>query len=113
MIKLDDAYDENNIFAKILRGEIPKITLFEDDKTLAFMDIMPQATGHCLVIPKEPAVTFLDLSKQRSGGDGDGEESGGGRSQSHGRAGFYDGATQQLRCRSIRAALSYAYIAAP
>ena len=63
MIKLDDAYDENNIFAKILRGEIPNITLYEDDKTLAFMDIMPQATGHCLVIPKEPAVTFLDLSE--------------------------------------------------
>ena len=52
MIKLDDAYDENNIFAKILRGEMPNITLYEDDKTLAFMDIMPQATGHCLVIPK-------------------------------------------------------------
>ncbi|MGB1463733.1 MAG: HIT domain-containing protein, partial [Parvibaculales bacterium] len=48
MIKLDDAYDENNIFAKILRGEIQNITLYEDDKTLAFMDIMPQATGHCL-----------------------------------------------------------------
>ena len=63
MIKLDDAYDENNIFAKILRGEILNITLYEDDKTLAFMDIMPQATGHCLVIPKEPAVTFLDLSE--------------------------------------------------
>ncbi len=63
MIKLDDAYDENNIFAKILRGEIPNITLYEDDKTLAFMDIMPQAEGHCLVIPKEPAVTFLNLSE--------------------------------------------------
>tara|TARA_B100000963_G_scaffold142699_1_gene124219 strand:- start:2500 stop:2931 length:432 start_codon:yes stop_codon:yes gene_type:complete len=63
MIKLDDAYDENNIFAKILRGEMPSITLYEDEKTLAFMDIMPQATGHCLVIPKEPAVTFLDLSE--------------------------------------------------
>ncbi|NCF79933.1 MAG: HIT domain-containing protein [Alphaproteobacteria bacterium] len=63
MIKLDDAYDEQNIFAKILRGDIPNITLYEDDKTLAFMDIMPQAVGHCLVIPKEPAVTFLDLSE--------------------------------------------------
>ena len=62
MIKLDDAYDEQNIFAKILRGDMPNITLYEDDKTLAFMDIMPQAVGHCLVIPKEPAVTFLDLS---------------------------------------------------
>ncbi len=64
MIRLDDVYDENNIFAKILRGEIPNITLYEDEKTLAFMDIMPQAEGHCLVIPKEPAVTFLDLSQE-------------------------------------------------
>lgn len=62
MIKLDDAYDEQNIFAKILRGEMPSIKLYEDDHTLSFMDIMPQADGHCLVIPKEPAVTFLDLS---------------------------------------------------
>ncbi|MCH1542502.1 MAG: HIT family protein [Alphaproteobacteria bacterium] len=63
MIKLDDTYDENNIFAKILRGEMPNITLYEDEMTLAFMDIMPQAVGHSLVIPKEPAVTFLDLSE--------------------------------------------------
>ena len=63
MIKLDDTYDENNIFAKILRGEMPNITLHEDEMTLAFMDIMPQAVGHSLVIPKEPAVTFLDLSE--------------------------------------------------
>lgn len=64
MIKLGDAYDEQNIFAKILRGEIPSIKLYEDEMTLAFMDIMPQAEGHCLVIPKEPAVTFLDLSDE-------------------------------------------------
>ena len=63
MIKLDDAYDEQNIFAKILRGEMPNITLYEDEMTLAFMDIMPQAVGHSLDIPKEPAVTFLDLSE--------------------------------------------------
>ena len=62
MIKLGDAYDEQNIFAKILRGEMPSIKLIEDAHTLAFMDIMPQADGHALVIPKEPAVTFLDLS---------------------------------------------------
>ncbi len=66
MIKLDDAYDDGNIFAKILRGEMPNITLYEDDKTLAFMDIMPQAVGHCLVIPKQPAVTFLDLPDDAS-----------------------------------------------
>lgn len=55
------AYDTQNIFAKILRGEIPAIKVYEDEKTLAFMDIMPQAEGHTLVIPKAPAVTLLDL----------------------------------------------------
>ncbi len=46
---------------KILRGELPAIKLYEDDQVLAFMDIMPQADGHALVIPKTPAVTLLDL----------------------------------------------------
>ena len=55
------AYDDQNIFAKILRGELPAIKLYEDDQVLAFMDIMPQADGHTLVIPKTPAVTLLDL----------------------------------------------------
>jgi len=55
-------YDKNNIFAKILNGEIPCIKVYEDDQTLAFMDIMPQAIGHTLVIPKEPAITIHDLS---------------------------------------------------
>jgi len=54
-------YDNDNIFAKILRGEIPSIKVYEDDSTLAFMDIMPQTEGHTLVIPKEPAVTLLEL----------------------------------------------------
>lgn len=58
------AYDDQNIFAKILRGEIPCIKVYEDDNTLAFMDIMPQGDGHTLVIPKEPAVTLLDLSAE-------------------------------------------------
>ena len=53
------AYDDQNIFAKILRGELPAIKLYEDDQVLAFMDIMPQADGHALVIPKTPAVTLL------------------------------------------------------
>ncbi len=56
------AYDNNNIFAKILRGEIPCNKVYEDEHTLAFMDIMPQADGHTLVITKEPAETILDLS---------------------------------------------------
>lgn len=55
------SYDQQNIFAKILRGELPAIKVYEDDKTLAFMDIMPQAEGHTLVIPKAPAVTLLDI----------------------------------------------------
>ena len=58
------AYDDQNIFAKILRGEIPAIKVYEDEKTLAFMDIMPQADGHTLVIPKSPAVTLLDLNPE-------------------------------------------------
>ena len=49
-------YDNQNIFAKILRGEIPSHKVYEDDKTLAFMDIMPMAEGHVLVIPKCEAV---------------------------------------------------------
>lgn len=58
------AYDTQNIFAKILRGEIPCIKLYEDEHTLSFMDIMPQADGHALVIPKEAAETLLDLSDE-------------------------------------------------
>jgi histidine triad (HIT) family protein len=57
-------YDPHNIFAKILRGEIPAVKIHEDDKTLAFMDVMPQAEGHVLVIPKEPAENILDLSPE-------------------------------------------------
>jgi histidine triad (HIT) family protein len=55
-------YDPNNIFAKILRGEIPCVKVFEDGKTLAFMDVMPQTEGHVLVIPKEPAENIFELS---------------------------------------------------
>ncbi len=57
-------YDDQNIFAKILRGEIPCAKVYEDDKTIAFMDIMPQADGHTLVIPKEPAIILMDLSPE-------------------------------------------------
>ncbi|HEX4028239.1 MAG TPA: HIT family protein [Rhizomicrobium sp.] len=55
-------YDSNNIFAKILRGEIPCVKIYEDGKTLAFMDVMPESDGHVLVVPKEPAQDILDLS---------------------------------------------------
>ncbi len=57
-------YDHNNIFAKILRDEIPCVKVFEDDRTLAFMDVMPQAEGHVLIIPKEAAEDLLDLSPE-------------------------------------------------
>ncbi|OHV81572.1 HIT family protein [Rhizobium sp. LCM 4573] len=53
-------YDENNIFAKILRGEIPCHRIYEDDHTLAFMDVMPQSPGHLLVVPKAPSRNILD-----------------------------------------------------
>lgn len=58
------AYDDQNIFARILRGELPAIKIYEDDHVLAFMDIMPQADGHALVIPKVPAVSLLDLAPE-------------------------------------------------
>jgi histidine triad (HIT) family protein len=57
-------YNRNNIFAKILRGEIPCVKVYEDDKTLAFMDVMPQSEGHTLVVPKEEAENILDLSRE-------------------------------------------------
>jgi histidine triad (HIT) family protein len=58
------AYDRNNIFARILRGEIPCVKVFEDDKTLAFMEVMPESEGHVLVVPKEDAQDILDLSAE-------------------------------------------------
>lgn len=58
------AYDSNNVFAKILRGELPCVKLFENQHTLAIMDLMPQADGHCLVITRELAETLLDVSPQ-------------------------------------------------
>ncbi len=56
------AYDENNIFAKMLRGEIPCHKLYEDEDTLAFLDIMPRSEGHTLVITKEKARDLSDIS---------------------------------------------------
>ena len=57
-------YDDQNIFAEILRGEAPCLRLFEDETALAFMDIMPRGDGHLLVIPKTPARNLLDISPQ-------------------------------------------------
>src|SRR5947209_11873652 len=55
-------YDPNNIFAKILRGELPAYKVYEDDKAFAFLDIMPRAVGHTLVLPKAPARNVLDIA---------------------------------------------------
>lgn len=56
------AYDTNNVFAKLLRGELPAHKVYEDADTLAFMDIMPRCEGHTLVIPKAPVRNVLDAS---------------------------------------------------
>ncbi len=55
-------YDNDNIFAKILRGDMPCFKVYEDENTLAFMDIMPRGEGHCLVIPKTPCRNMLDAT---------------------------------------------------
>jgi histidine triad (HIT) family protein len=57
-------YDPTNIFAKILRGEAPCVKVYEDDLSLAFMDVMPRADGHTLVIPKVPARTLFDIAPE-------------------------------------------------
>jgi histidine triad (HIT) family protein len=56
------AYDPQNIFAKILRGEIPCFKVYEDERALSFLDIMPMATGHTLILPKAPARNILDIA---------------------------------------------------
>ncbi len=58
------SYDPNNIFAKILRGELPSYKVYEDDKAVAFLDIMPRAPGHTLVLPKAPVRNLLDVSPE-------------------------------------------------
>ena len=55
------SYDPTNVFAKILRGELPSHKVYEDDRAFAFLDIMPRAPGHTLVIPKAPARNILDI----------------------------------------------------
>ena len=58
------SYDEKNIFAKIIKGELPAEKIFENDKVLAFMDIMPRSPGHLLVIPKSSARNILDIDDE-------------------------------------------------
>jgi len=59
------SYDDSNVFAKILRGELPAHKVYEDEQTLAFMDIMPRGKGHTLVIPKTPARNILDATPEQ------------------------------------------------
>jgi histidine triad (HIT) family protein len=59
------SYDDNNVFAKILRDELPSERVYEDEQTLVMMDIMPRADGHVLVIPKTPARNMLDASPEQ------------------------------------------------
>jgi histidine triad (HIT) family protein len=63
-MSLHGAYDDQNIFAKILRGEAPSVKVLEDDQVLAIMDVFPQSEGHVLVIPKARARNLLDLSAE-------------------------------------------------
>ena len=58
-------YENDNIFAKILRGELPSERVYEDEQTLALMDIMPRADGHVIVIPKTPARNMLDATPEQ------------------------------------------------
>ncbi|PWL17805.1 HIT family protein [Falsochrobactrum shanghaiense] len=57
-------YDNDNIFARILRGEIPSTRVYETDHVVAFMDVMPQGTGHTLVVPKAPSCNLLDAEPE-------------------------------------------------
>jgi histidine triad (HIT) family protein len=66
-MSLDGDYDEQNIFARMLRGELPCVKVFEDDFALAFLDIFPQARGHTLVAPKTAARNFLELPSNAVG----------------------------------------------
>ena len=61
------AYDDQNIFAKILRGEIPSTRVYEDEHVVAFMDVMPQGPGHTLVVPKAPSRNILDADAKTLG----------------------------------------------
>lgn len=61
---MSDVYDPGNIFAKILKGEIPSHKLYEDETAIAIMDVMPQSRGHCLVIPKAPSRNILDVADE-------------------------------------------------
>lgn len=60
-MSLHGTYDDQNIFAKIIRGEAPAVKLLETEDVIAFMDVFPQSRGHCLIVPKTPARNLLEL----------------------------------------------------
>ena len=67
-MSLSGQYDDNNIFAKIIRGEAPAVKVYEDEAVLAFMDVFPQSKGHCLVISKtDKARNLLEIDPQALG----------------------------------------------
>jgi histidine triad (HIT) family protein len=68
MTAMDAPYDDTNVFAKILRGELPCFKVFEDDHALAFLDLFPQSPGHTLVIPKLAATNILTFPAEAFGG---------------------------------------------
>ena len=61
---MQQSYDENNIFAKLIRGEIPSIRVYEDDDVIAFMDVMPQGKGHTLIVPRKGSRNLLDAEPE-------------------------------------------------
>ena len=63
-MSLDGNYEDDNIFAKILRGDMPCVKVYEDDDVLSFMDVFPQSRGHTLVIPKKASRNFLDADPE-------------------------------------------------
>ena len=63
-MSLDGAYERDNVFAKILRGEIPAAKVLEDEQALAFMDVFPQSRGHVLVVPKAEVRNLLDAEPE-------------------------------------------------
>lgn len=66
-MSLHGPYDTENIFAKILRGEMPCVKIFEDDHIISFMDVFPQSKGHCLVVPKAPSRNYLEMKPKDIG----------------------------------------------
>ena len=66
-MSLHGTYDTDNIFAKILRGEMPCVKVYEDDNVLSFMDVFPQSEGHTLVIPKAPSRNLLETNAKDIG----------------------------------------------